>query len=201
MNYRQFLLVILVLLLGISPMQAQDNIMSMSYNIAIPNAEFNDFQAGRASTRGFNLEYSKYVNWETSIGFNVGWQIFNHTVEKDVYTFDNFAVNAKTWRYTHVVPIMVNAHYNFLRDNAVELFLGGGTGVYYVNNEVWVGLAEIRFDTWRWGLYPEAGANIQFSDDIGLRLSTKYQFVLNGFLDGEESLSYWDFRMGFYFKY
>lgn len=179
-----------------------DHMFGITYNMSIPDGKFRDF-IEKTSFRGFSFDYESFVMDNFSLGLNAGYAIYDEVKGKETVDFNLSAtagssVTAKVWKYTHVVPIELKSRYYYSPDinSWVHLFGGVGVGTSYVNQELWVGLQEIREDYWRFSVSPEAGFDISTNSSFNIQLSTMYQYNLNGHRS-DQDFGAWTIRVGF----
>ncbi len=188
--------------------RAGDQLFGMNYHISLPSGELNDF-IENTSFRGFSFDYEKFLNKKISVGGHIGWSIFHEETDKETFNFgadQGFAntagaINAKLWKYTHVIPIEVKAKYYY---NAVEnapgrMFFGAGLGTSYVNQEVWVGQTEFKQDNWYFSFYPELGFDFNVSGNSHFQFAGQFNNVVNGHF-GEDMLNFWSLKAGFFWR-
>lgn len=183
---------------------SQGNEFVFSWQIASPGNGIKTIEdrtfIDKTSFQGWNFEYRRALSNTISVGGSVAWNIFHEDIDKSTWIFDNVAITSRNWRFTHVVPISVNAHFNPLRNNGspIQLFMGAGLGTSYVNQEIWAGTYEFRHETWAFHAYPELGLRYVMSDQTALCFSTQYMVVTNASYAGE-TINYWNFKLGFSF--
>ena len=183
---------------------AQGGLLSVNYHIGLPYGDFKDY-LDEPSFRGFSVDYRVILDNNIGVGGNLGWHIWHHKYPRTTFVTDSGAITATHWRYTHVVPILLAAHYDFLGgDSKLKLSGGLGLGPYYVRQEVWIGLYELVFKQWGFGLAPELMLRYNFNDTFGMLFSPRYEVVFNGeqanLNDEKNHLQYWDFKMGLFFN-
>lgn len=203
---KKYILLLTLAVAGISA-QAQergDGLLSLNYHMAVPTGDFRDY-LDKTSFRGFSADYRYYVADKFAVGLQSGYHVFHHKYPRQTYYFDNGAANLVHWRYAHVVPILAVAHYDLVgEDSKLKLSAGLGLGAYFVREEVWIGLYTLTWEQWGFGLAPELMLRYDFSDSFGMLFSPRYEAVFNGeqanFNDEKNTLGFWDFRFGAYFK-
>ena len=193
----KFRIHMIVLLLSIQTLVAQEQ-FGISYVISIPNNNLNKLLDGKASFRGISFEYRHFVSDQISIGGNSGWTVFNNTSPQQTYSKDGVSFNAKTWSFTHTVPIQISGRYHFSKEGGMaQPFAGLGLGTTFINQEVWIGLATIKESHWNFSFYPEAGFIIDLGGTDAI-ISTQYNYVVNGHFQ-KKGLDYWNFKFGVLF--
>jgi len=186
--------------LNLSAQEQGSSVLSFNYHMAVPSLDFRDF-LDETSFRGWSADYRYYATDKVGVGIHSGYHVFHHKFPRDTYYFENGAATLVHWRYAHVVPILIVAHYDLLNeDSKLKLSAGVGLGPYYVREEVWVGMYEITFDQWGFGLAPELMLRYMFNDRFGLLFSPRYEVVFGGeranLEDEKNNLGFWDFRFG-----
>ncbi len=184
----------------VSAQEQGNSMLSFNYHMAVPSLDFRDF-LDETSFRGWSADYRYYAIDKFAVGIQSGYHVFNKKFPRDTYYFDNGAATLVHWRYGHVVPILLVAHYDLLdEDSKLKLSAGVGLGPYYVREEVWVGLYSLEFDQWGFGLAPELMLRYMFNERFGLLFSPRYEVVFGGeranFDDEKNNLGFWDFRFG-----
>jgi opacity protein-like surface antigen len=179
-----------------------DHMFGITYNMSIPDGKFRDF-IEKTSFRGFSLDYESFIMDNLSLGLNAGYAVYDEvkdkqTVDVNLSSTAGATIHAKVWKYTHVVPIELKSRYYYSPDpnSWVHLFGGVGVGTSYVNQELWVGLQEIKQDYWRFSVSPEAGFDISTNGLYNIQISTMYQYILNG-QNSDEDFGAYTIRIGF----
>lgn len=177
----------------------QGNEFIVTWNFGIPTAPLSDI-VSKTSLQGWAFEYRRAMTKTLSVGGSVGLNVFHQEHDKYTWHFDDFAITAHDWRFAHVVPLTVNAHFNPLRNMQTpwQVFAGAGMGATYVNEEIWAGIYSFRQEMWGFHFYPEVGVRYVMSNQTALLLSTQFMTVLSGHYTGE-NLHYWNVRLGFSF--
>jgi hypothetical protein len=178
---------------------AQGNEFIFTWNAGIPTGGFTSFMS-KTSLQGWAIEYRRAITKTASVGGSIGLNVFAQEHDRYTWVFDDVAITAHDWRYAHVVPLLVNAHFNPLRNLQTpwQVFVGAGLGASYVNQEIWAGMYDFRNENWGFSFYPEAGLRYVMSTQTALMLSAQYLTVVNGNFTGD-NLSYWNIRLGFSF--
>lgn len=178
---------------------AQGNEFIFTWNFGMPTAPFSGLVSA-TSLQGWAIEYRKAISNTVTVGGSVGLNVFHQEHDRYTWNFDNIAITAHDWRYAQVVPLVVNAHYNPLRNLQTpwQVFVGGGIGATYVNEEVWAGMYDFRDENWGFSFYPEAGLRYVMSTQTAFMLSAQYMTVLGAHYTGD-NVGYWNIRLGFSF--
>ena len=194
------LLVILGLsLLSLNSLIAQGNEFVFSWQIAVPGQGLEDLLQ-KTSFQGWNIEYRRALTKTFTLGGSIGFNVFHEEIKEATWNFGTTAITSQNQRYAHTVPITLSAHFNPLRNEGspVQIFMGGGLGTAYVNQEVWAGSYTFRKDGWGFNVYPEVGLRYVMSDQTALYFSTQYMYVVNANYDNGD-VSYWNLKFGFSF--
>lgn len=184
---------------SVSLLLAQGNEFNFSWQIATPGQGMEKLLQ-KTSFQGWNIEYRRALSNTITVGGSIGFNVFHEEIKQATWHFDNTAVTSQNQRYAHTVPLTVVGHFNPLRNQGspIQIFMGGGLGTAYVNQEVWAGSYEYRKDGWNFIVYPEVGLRYVMSDETALYFSTQYMYVPSGNYDNND-LSYWNFKIGFSF--
>jgi hypothetical protein len=196
---KKSLLIIAFSSLSFCALFAQGNEFIFNWQIAVPGQGLEDLLQ-KTSFQGWNIEYRRALTNTITVGGSLGFNVFHEEIEESTWHFDNTAVTSQNQRYAHTVPITVTAHFNPLRNEGspVQIFMGGGLGTAYVNQEVWAGSYTFQKDSWNFIVYPEVGLRYVMSDETALYFSTQYMYVPSGNFDNGD-LTYWNFKLGFSF--
>lgn len=191
-----FLLGIFSFFSNLSNGQAQTNMVSVTYNMAVPNAGVNDYITD-ASFKGLELNYRHFINENTSFGFAIGGQRFDQGKGFNTYYGEKGAFSGDEYRYAHNYTMMATSHYYFLPNAKVQPYAGIGIGTTYSRYDNMVGGAIINDSFWSFTMAPEVGILVPVFDDIQLMSNVKYNYsTANNDYSG---YSYWGFNIGFAF--
>ena len=129
--------------------RSQGNEIMFNWQIGIPGTELKQL-IDKTSFQGWAFEYRYAFSNRFTVGGNFNWSIFHQEIDKSTWNFDNVDITSRNWRYTHVVPLSVNIHFNPLSNHGAktQIFMGGGLGGNYVNQEVWAGMYTFRHENW-----------------------------------------------------
>lgn len=179
--------------------QAQGNEFIFTWQIAAPGEELRKI-VDKTSFQGWGFEYRYALTNTLTVGGALTWNIFHQEIDKSTWQFENTTITSRNWRYTHVVPVSVNFHFNPLHNQGarVQVFAGGGIGGNYVNQEVWAGLYTFRHEKWNFHAYPEVGLRYVMSTQTALFLSGQFMYIPGASFTGND-LTYWNIRLGFSF--
>ena len=156
-----------------TPVVAQENLSSLQYSMGFAVGDFGDF-IGRASFRGATFDYTKKLNLNVGVGFEVGWNVFYEDLDYDTYTEGTASISGKQYRYCSTVPILVTANYYMKPSELLTPFAGLGIGTMYSSNELDMGIYALTEDVWHFVLRPEIGVLVNISSSTDLYVSGKY---------------------------
>jgi len=149
-----------------------------TYQVSFPIGDTKDF-IEKTSWAGFGLDFRYTLQKNISVGFVTGWNIFYEQVNETTQ-FEGDppgAITATTNRYTNFVPVMLNTHYYFGKRGKIRPYAGLSAGVYYVNQEMQIGIFKLINDSWEWGIAPEVGIIIPVQRDLAILLAGKYNYL------------------------
>lgn len=170
-------LVLSVLVLCLATAASADNKWGISYVIAIPDGDTQDY-IGDTSWRGFGLEW----RWSTeserpfTLGISLTWQVFHERLT-GTQQLENGAVTGIQDRYLNSFPLMFTSHYYLGRDGGVQFFLGGGAGALAAIQRVHLGVNVLEETNWHFAVAPEVGLFIPFNHDVRGMVSVKYNYA------------------------
>ena len=175
------LLIIAIVLFGMSPL-LKAQMLNLNYQISVPFGDLKDF-TDKASFRGMDLEYHKFVTDRFSMGAAVGWNVFyqdkNHaTGDFHFKGNDNlYTMTGNQYRYVNTVPLMLIGRY-FLTDgtSAVQPFLGLGAGARWTEKRLEIGQFTSTLSRWQFTFAPEIGMIVPFNDQIALNVGARYSY-------------------------
>lgn len=175
-----------------------------TYQVSFPTGDTKDFIEA-ISWSGFGLDFRYTVQKEVSVGFVTGWNSFYEQVNETTQLTGNNpgAITALSNRYTNFVPVMMNAHYYMGKKGEIRPYAGLSAGGYWVTQELQVGIATFKNDSWEWGVAPELGVIIPVQRSLGIIVAGKYNFlftketVFEGTqLEKELTNGYWGIQVG-----
>ena len=108
------------------------NIFSLGWNSATTFSE-KDF-AGQNSLRGGEFDFQSYIKPNMTVGFAFMWSRFTDKRKRETYEKGTALINAVSWRYLEVNPILVTTSYRGKLSSIPKLnwHIGIGTGAYSV---------------------------------------------------------------------
>ncbi len=156
-----------------APVMAQENISSLQYSMGFSMGDFGDF-IGRASFRGATFDYTRKLNLNVGVGFEIAWNVFYEDLDYDTYTVETSSISGKQYRYCSAVPILFTANYYLKPTELLTPFAGLGIGTMYTGNELDMGVYAWTEDEWHFVLRPEIGVLVHMSPSTEFFISGKY---------------------------
>jgi hypothetical protein len=172
-------IIILILTTAISiTSQAQewDWATSVHYSVGLPTGDLKDF-TDNTSGRGVIFEARNFQSDQFSIGFSLGWQVFKDRLE-GTFSQDGQDITGTQVRYVNALPIMFIGHYYLGDPGSVRPYVGAGLGTVRSLQRTDVGLFSLSNNNWHFGFYPEVGAYIPVSFDMGISVAAKYNYAI-----------------------
>ncbi len=175
------LLIIAIVLFGMSPL-LKAQMFNLNYQISVPFGDLKDF-TDKASFRGMDLEYHKFVTERFSMGFAAGWNVFYQDINHATGDFhfkgnDNlYTMTGNQYRYVNTVPLTLIGRY-FLTDgtSAVQPFLGLGAGARWTEKRLEIGQFTSTLSRWQFTFAPEIGMVVPFNDQVALNVGARYSY-------------------------
>ncbi|BDD09898.1 hypothetical protein FUAX_23300 [Fulvitalea axinellae] len=187
----------LVMVLAVSPVfaqQQQTGLMGISYNMASPTGNTNDFVSDM-SFRGVTFDGRYFVHPRVSVGLSFGWNGFDEFVEDGRIEYDNGIVEGNQYREIEAIPIMVTGHYYFDTYEFIRPYVGLGVGAVSLERSFDMSLKTYGDDSWHFGLTPEAGFIIPIGyQGFGIMANAKYNYMAGA--KDVDSQGYWNFGVG-----
>lgn len=175
------------------------NIWTVNWDIGIPLGGMTDY-ISKTSLRGFSVNGQSYVTDKVTLGGTMQWNSFYEKYTRDTYTQPDGAITSTVWAKLYVMPLLVNARYNFKPEGTFRPYVGLGTGVYYIQQETQVGMYTDNRNNWRFGLNPELGLYYPFGmSDMALHVRVAYNQVFYNVEPIGSSLGFLDFSIGLAF--
>lgn len=189
-----FYIFILTGLISVTQAFGQRQMMGFEYSMGFGSGDMKDY-VDAASFRGFAFEYHSFVQPQIAVGFETGLNVFYESRAYDTYTYNNFSISGKQWRYIHAVPIIAAADYYFSKGNPVNPFIGVGIGTIYNRRDLDMSVYTFYTDAWQFAIRPELGVNINASPNMDIRLVGKY---FGAFKTSDmDAQTYFTFNIGF----
>jgi outer membrane protein len=175
------------------------NIWTINYDIGIPMGEMGDF-ISKTSWRGFSINGQSYISDKITLGGTFQWSAFYEKYPRNTYELPDGAVTSTVWSKMYVMPLLVNARYNFKPEGTFRPYVGLGTGAYYIEQETQVGLYVDSPKNWRFGLAPELGLYYPFGmSDLALHVKVAYNHVFYNVDPIGSNLGFLDISIGLAF--
>lgn len=185
---------------------AQELLTSLTWNIGIPVSKLNQYTTD-VSYRGFTIAGRRFIDKENSVGFMLGWNIFD---EKNYDPINiqqengSGTISGTQVRSINSFPLLVGLQHFFGNKKDMRTFVGINTGLYYILQRLDMGVYRIDNDNWHFGLAPEAGLIIPLNGDASLDLGARYNYAFDSgtALGGAENnfYSFWEINIGFAFS-
>jgi len=200
-KYYRFILIVTLLVLILSGRgRAQEWLSSLTYQISLPSGDTKQF-VDETSFIGFAMDFRKPVDRYTSVGFMLGWNVFNQRITKtsELATKNPITITGLQDRTLNAFPVMLNAHRYFGGDKDRRFYLGLNAGGYYMLQRFAIGIHSYEADQWQWGLIPEIGFLMPLSRSSTLIVNGKYNYAFSGDspLGGDITHEYWTIGIGF----
>jgi hypothetical protein len=126
------------------------------------------------SSRGFSFTYQSPLNDNQSIGIELGWNVFYQKLDYATYTDGTSSISGTQYRYLNSYPVLLSWQYHFSPEDDYDFFVGLGTGLVRLKQEVDMGLFAIQDDAWQFVIRPEAGLIWNYSDYSALKFGVRY---------------------------
>jgi len=175
------------------------NIWTVNYDIGLPLGGMTDY-VSKTSWRGFSVNGQSYITDKITMGGTFQWSAFYEKYERDTYELPDGAVTSTVWAKMYVMPLLVNARYNFKPEGTFRPYVGLGTGAYYIQQETQVGLYSDSPKNWRFGLAPELGLYYPVGmSDLAIHARVAYNQVFYNVDPVGSNLGYLDISIGLAF--
>jgi len=191
-------IIILSLLFSIN-LFAQDLLTGLTYSISVPTGETRDFTA-KTSFKGLSIDLRKFISYNASIGFLVGWSAFEEETNKTISTSIG-DISGEQSRLINAFPIMITTHYYLGEGTEFRPFLGIGAGMYYFYHQLEQADENLESNKWHFGIAPEAGF-VYLLGSIYAFVNIRYNYAFsaeNEINQISASQSYVAFNIGFAF--
>lgn len=177
---------------------AQENIISLTYNMAVPTGSTAGFTSD-ASFRGAAFDYRHFINPKMSVGFSVGYHRF---YENKGYTTQPLPsgdghISGNNYSFINEFPIMATYHYYFGEQGGIRPYIGGGIGAAHYEYTDQIGSIAYVNKQWHFNIAPEAGVLIPMGSTSYFTSNVKYNYAAAA--GGISSQQYWSFNIGFAF--
>jgi len=174
---KKILIIAIVSVLAISAF-SQSSLTALQYSIGFGTGDMHDY-IGKASFRGFTVDYRKLVQPNVGVGVDIGWNVFYEEKAWDVYEGqNNVTYSGKQWRYSNHFPMLVAADYYMNPNSEMSVYGGLGIGTMYTLQNTDMGAYTFEKDAWHFALRPEVGILYQPSPGTAFTIATKYYYGL-----------------------
>ena len=198
MNTKKIYLVTILLAGIFFSAMAQTSLFTIGYSTAMPLGKTGDY-IGKYSWRGISIEQRYFIERDLSVGFYIGWNVFNEKLLNHTQEFDNGVLYGNQYRYINTWPILAMVHYHFSYESYVRPYVGGGLGLYSVNKQTEMGLYYTQTKSWQFGLQPEVGLWFDVAPGVNLMLAAKYNYAFKN--KKGDALSFLNINAGITFVY
>jgi hypothetical protein len=185
---------------------AQELLTSLTWNIGIPVSKMNQYTTD-VSYRGFTIAGRRFIDKENSVGFMLGWNIFDEKNYDPINVQQengSGTISGTQVRSINSFPLLVGLQHFFGNKKDMRTFVGINTGVYYILQRLDMGVYRIDNDNWHFGIAPEVGLIIPLDGDASLDLGARYNYAFDSgtALGGAENnfYSFWEINIGFAFS-
>ena len=151
---KKSLAVILFLILSLSA-GAQNWLMNLNYNIALPGSEMKQY-INNPSFLGFSFDVRRFVSPSVTMGASFGQQLF-YWQNSQQLELESTRLNGSQFRFMNAFPIMINSHFYFGDSGFVRPFVGLNMGGFYAWQRSELGIVVKEGRQWQWGVAPELG--------------------------------------------
>ena len=191
-------IMILSLLFSIN-LFAQDLLTGLTYSISVPTGETRDFTA-KTSFKGLSIDLRKFISYNASIGFLVGYSAFEEETNRTISTSIG-DISGDQSRLINAFPIMITTHYYLGEGTEFRRFIGIGAGMYYFYHQLEQADENLESNKWHFGIAPEAGF-VYLLGSIYAFVNVRYNYAFsaeNEITRISTSQSYAAFNIGFAF--
>ena len=166
-------IIVILLVTAFSSLYAQQGgLAGISYCTSQTMGETKDW-IQEYSWRGTSIQYNYFYSYNTSLGFETGWNVFGQRVD-EVATLANGAISGTQIREFSAIPILVTGNYHFKSLwEEVSPYISIGVGAFYIMDKLSAGVFALQKDNLHFGVAPEFGCYIPVGDGF-LKLALKY---------------------------
>jgi hypothetical protein len=173
---------------------SQNNFTASQYSMGFGAGDMHDF-IGKASFRGFTIDYRYMSQPAVGVGFDIGWNVFYEELPDDIYDYGDITVSGKQWRYSNHFPILAAVDYFFRPDAQLSGYTGLGIGTMYSLRNLDMGTYTFEWDAWHFALRPEIGLLFNLAPGVNFNVAGKYYY---GFKAGDlPAQGYFTLNVGF----
>ena len=197
---------IILMVIFISGTSLSQNYLNIvNYEIGFPVSKMSEF-TNKTSFVGFGIDQRKFIDASNSVGFSLGWQIFDEKLETpiNVYLENNISgtISGVQLRTVNSFPILISLHHYLGGRKESRTMIGFSAGMYYITQRLDIGIFRFQSNNWHFGISPELGFMIPLEDyNTHLVLVGKYHYAFDSGTSagGRENnfYSYWNLTIGF----
>lgn len=188
---------IILLLVAVSTPAFSQGLTSASYSVGFGTGDLAD-HTGRASFRGFTVDFRKLVQPNVAVGIELGWNVFYDEKPDDVYRIGNVSYSGRQYRYNNQFPMLVRADYYLKPGEKVNPYVGFGLGTMFSMKTTDMGQFRFEEDAWQFAIKPEVGVEIELNPAANAFIGVKYY---SGFQGGDlPGQGYFALNLGMVFK-
>ncbi len=173
-------LAVLALLLSAAPTQAQQIgrwQVVPRYSTVLPVGGVTRDFISDFSWRGATVDVVRFLSDGVRVGVSGGWHVLDGQ-SSGTEVFEGGAFTGDLNRYMNALPLMAIGLYEFGGRWGPKGFVGGGTGLIYVQNRVDTALGQAENSNWHWGLSAEAGIAIPRPGGSIWDVSARYHWAV-----------------------
>ena len=175
---------------------SQTNLTALQYSMGFGTGDVHDY-IGKASFRGFTVDYRHLVQPNIGVGIDIGWSVFYEAKPDAIYESGNVALAGKQWRYQNHFPMLAAADYYTKAEGKIIGFAGFGLGTMYSLQNTDMGTYTFETDGWHFAIRPEVGLIFKAAPGVGFTVNTKYYY---GFKTADlPNQGYFTLNVGFVF--
>jgi outer membrane protein with beta-barrel domain len=158
---RLCLVLVAVLLVTVSDVNAQRVKLNINYGVGIPaSGNFKDY-VSNTSFRGWNANVLYEINDQWSLGLGVGSQDFYQRYPRGLYkTGEGSDLSAVLTNTVNTMPILIQSQFNLLPEAKVQPYVGLGVGTNLVMYSQYFGEFANNKTKFGFAARPEAGIYI-----------------------------------------
>ena len=156
------------------------------------------------SALGFSIGYSRFIQENTAVGIESGWNNYYEYAPRKTYEFESGAATTDLYKYIYTVPIVLNLTHYYKLNDVLSPFIRIGLGAQYSEQNLYYNVYETKNTNWGFVAIPEIGAIIHFNkfSPWGLNLAVRYKFSSNKATDlNINSIQTLNFAVGFAYTF
>lgn len=179
--------------------------LNFNYQISLPINQVKDF-TDKASFRGFDIEYHKFMGEHCSVGLSVGWNVYYQDKNNTTGNFrfngtDNiYTITGNQYRYINFVPMLAMGRFYFTDENAfIRPYAGLGLGTSWCEKRLEVGQFSSTISRWQFAMAPEIGMYMPVSDQFAFNLGARYYYATKAANGRVPEIQQFSFNFGIIF--